>query len=171
LGVLQFEASVSEAHMTLDHIVSIGSLTITLLAVFFGPLISLRIARRQIESSQRVAVKQVVAPMRQAWINGLREKVSALCAEAEYCCYSMSIGQDIPDFSKHARKLYRFEKEIALTLNPLEEDHIELARRISELLRCVQTKNANDFPTASRQTMELTQKILKTEWNRVKDEL
>jgi hypothetical protein len=70
-----------------------------------------------------------------------------------------------------AERIYLLEKEIALPLNPLEEDHIELVKRISKMLRCVQTKNVPEITAALRGTMDLTQKILKTEWNRVKDDL
>lgn len=164
--------------MTLDHAVPILSLLTALLAVFVGPLVSLKIAerqleitRRQIESAQRVAVKQVVAPMRQVWINTLRERISAACAEAEYCCYTLSLGQTIPNFPSRARKLYRLQKEITLILNPLEDDHKLLIAHISKMLGCVQRRDPNSFPEALRETMGLTQKILKTEWNRVKGEL
>lgn len=154
-----------------DQIIPLASLVIAALAVFVGPLISSRVAKRQIESSQRVANKQVVAPMRQAWINALRERVSAICAEAEYLCYTNSIGENIPDYPKHTRRLYRLEKEIALTINPLENDHDALVKSISKMLYCVQTKNVNDFNLALQETMGLTQRILKTEWNRVRCEL
>jgi hypothetical protein len=157
--------------MNNDLIVPLASLAIAALAVFVGPLVSLRVAKQQVQSSQRVAMKQVVAPMRQAWINALRDKVSAICAEAEYCCYTTSIGENILDYPSHARELYRLEKEIALTINPLEEDHKALVKSISKMLRCVQTKNVTDFALSSQETMRLTQGILKTEWNRVKDEL
>ena len=105
--------------MTFDHAITLISLAIALLAVFFGPLISTNIAKRQIESSEKIALKQVVAPMRQAWINGLRDKVSRLCADAEFCCYSRVSKSDVsPEYKEQARELHRLEKEIALTINP-----------------------------------------------------
>jgi hypothetical protein len=168
--------------MTDDQIIPLASLAIAALAVFVGPLVSFYVARRQIESSQlvalgqvessqRVAMRQVVAPMRQAWINALRDKVSEICADAEYCCYATSIGEDVPDYTSHARRLYRLEKEISLTINPLEDDHKALVKSISRMLYCIQTKKIDDFGLASRETMKLTQGILKTEWNSVKNEL
>ena len=42
------------------------SLIVAALAVVFGPLISWRIAKRQIEASAEVANKQITAPMRQS---------------------------------------------------------------------------------------------------------
>ena len=47
-------------------------LIIAILAVFIGPLISWHIAKRQIESPANVANRQIPAPMRQEWINGLK---------------------------------------------------------------------------------------------------
>jgi hypothetical protein len=58
------------------------SLIIAALAVFVGPLVTLRIGRKQIELSRRIASKQVVAPMRQAWINTFREKLAELTGNA-----------------------------------------------------------------------------------------
>lgn len=158
--------------MTFEHALTLISLAIALLAVFFGPLISTKIAKRQIESSEKIALKQVVAPMRQAWINGLRDKVSRLCAEAEYCCYNQVAGSGVSsEYKEQARELHRLEKEIALTINPSEEDHKHLVRNIRDMLLCVSTKDVRGLQTALQKTMELTQKILKTEWNRVKSEL
>lgn len=61
---------------------SILSLIVAILAVFIGPIISLRIARRQVCSSLEIANKQVIAPMRQAWINNLRDLISELTSSA-----------------------------------------------------------------------------------------
>jgi uncharacterized protein YneF (UPF0154 family) len=69
----------------LDHVtllIPILSLAVAALAVFVGPFITLRISRRQFELSRRIADKQIVAPMRQAWINNLREKVAELSSSA-----------------------------------------------------------------------------------------
>ena len=38
------------------------------LAVFVGPFISLVIAKRQMVSSTRTSEKQIISPIRQAWI-------------------------------------------------------------------------------------------------------
>jgi hypothetical protein len=46
--------------------------------MFIAPLISWHIAKRQIESPANVANTQITAPVRQEWINDLREPVAAL---------------------------------------------------------------------------------------------
>src|ERR1035437_5167435 len=59
-------------------IVSVLSLVVAALAVFVGPIISLYIGRRQVASTLEVANKQITAPMRQAWINSLRDLLAEL---------------------------------------------------------------------------------------------
>jgi Zn-dependent protease with chaperone function len=62
--------------------IAILSLVVAALAVFVGPLISWFVSKRQLASSLEVANKQVVAPMRQAWINNLRDVLSELLSSA-----------------------------------------------------------------------------------------
>lgn len=68
----------------MDNITSVLSLIVAALAVFFGPFISLHVARRQVRSSLDVANRQITAPMRQAWINALRDLLSELCSSAHH---------------------------------------------------------------------------------------
>ena len=53
--------------------VSILSLIVAALAVVVGPMVAWAIANRQVRASLEVSNKQITAPMRQAWINKLRE--------------------------------------------------------------------------------------------------
>jgi hypothetical protein len=66
----------------MKEIIPILSLITAILAVFVGPLISLRITKRQIASSLNAANKQIVAPMRQAWINSLRDMIAEISSSA-----------------------------------------------------------------------------------------
>ena len=83
-----------------SDVVPLVSVSTALVAVFFGPLIQGKIAKRQAanaleiaknqgenqlqlaeksaDNSFRLARKQIIAPMRQAWINSLRDRVSEL---------------------------------------------------------------------------------------------
>lgn len=58
------------------------SLVVAALAVFVVPLISWLITKRQLASLLEVANKQIIAPMRQAWINNLRDLVAELTSSA-----------------------------------------------------------------------------------------
>jgi hypothetical protein len=62
----------------MEKLFPVLSLVVAGLAVFVGPIISLQIARRQVASSLQVANKQITAPMRQSWINSLRDLLAEL---------------------------------------------------------------------------------------------
>jgi len=51
--------------MEVKDYISLGSLLIALVAIFLGPMINFKISNRQ-----------VIAPMRQAWINSLRDNIA-----------------------------------------------------------------------------------------------
>jgi len=92
------------------------SLIIAALAVGVGPYITLRISRRQIELSRRIASKQIVAPMRQVWINELRNKVAELSSSALHC-WNTGSGLDARTDAE-VRRLGQLEQEIELMINP-----------------------------------------------------
>ena len=81
------------------------SLVVAALAVFVGPWISARATNRQVRASLIAANKQIVAPMRQAWINSLREKVADVLSTAWW--YYVS-GEDPagPDKDGHADTIW-----------------------------------------------------------------
>ena len=83
-------------------ILPILSLVVAALAVFVGPIISWIIAKRhtassvrnvslQAETSLRIANKQIVAPMRQAWINSLRDLIAELAGK---CAHYWAAGSE-----------------------------------------------------------------------------
>jgi hypothetical protein len=165
------------------YLIPILSLVIAALAVFFGPMITLRISRRQnelsrriadqqIELSRRIASKQIVAPMRQMWINDLRNKVAELSSSA---LYYWNTGFDEQTDEK-TRRIWQLEEEIKLLINPKEEDHQHLVDTIRQLLWAMEKGvgaegAADEFAAARHNTSVLSQKIFKTEWNRVKDDI
>lgn len=63
-------------------LIPILSLVVAALAVFFGPIISWRTATRQLRANLEVSNKQIIAPMRQAWINNLRDLLSEITSNA-----------------------------------------------------------------------------------------
>jgi hypothetical protein len=62
--------------------IPILSVGVALVATIVGPTVSWIIARQQLRSSLEVSNKQVVAPMRQAWINSLRDLLAELVSNA-----------------------------------------------------------------------------------------
>jgi len=76
-----------------DKAIPVLSLVVAALAVFISPLVSFFISRgqiknslelnqRQTNSSLAVANKQIVAPMRQKWINDLRDLIAELASDS-----------------------------------------------------------------------------------------
>jgi Icc-related predicted phosphoesterase len=148
------------------------SLIVAALAVIVGPYITLRISRKQIELSRRIASKQIVAPMRQVWINELRSKVAELSSSALY--YWNTKFDEQAD--EKTRRVWQLEEEIKLLINPGEDDHKALINAIRQLLSAMEkgvgaTGAAEEFSAARHNTSILSQKIFKTEWDRIKNDI
>jgi hypothetical protein len=144
------------------------SLIIAALAVFVGPLVTLRIGRKQIELSRRIASKQVVAPMRQAWINTFREKLAELTGNAFHYWYNRPLGAEKKALGdEEQRRLSQLEHEIEFFINPKEADHKELVDAIRQMLSVLErgTEDKARFNPALEKVTMLGQKIFKTEWN------
>ena len=118
--------------MTIDKTLtlSILSLIVAALAVFFGPIISWIVAKRstsslernaslQADTSLRIANKQIVAPMRQAWINSLRDLIAELTGK---CAHYWETGFEERRDDEYQR-ITELECKLALFINPKEEDH------------------------------------------------
>lgn len=148
--------------------ISVLSLVVAALAVFVGPIVMWAIARRQIEASRLLTTQQMLGPMRQAWINSLRQKVAELLSSTLH--YAVAGFEDRTD--AEYQRLTLLEQEIVLTVNPLEDDHRALIRAMRNLVgslhRGVKMPDEN-FIKAHEQVTQLAQRILKQEWNRIRD--
>lgn len=151
----------------LTQIIPVLSLVVAAVAVFVGPLISLKIARRQVASSLEVANKQVIAPMRQAWINNLRDLLAELSSSSLH--YYVAGFEDRSD--QDYLRLTLLEHKVQLMLNPKEEDH----RRLEQLIRtAISALNAGpagreNFEAVHPEIMKLSREVLKREWDRVRE--
>jgi hypothetical protein len=147
------------------------SLIVAALAVIFGPLISWRIAKRQIEASAEVANKQITAPMRQKWINDLRDLVAELTSST---FHYFKAGHDFKGYENFQRLTF-LESKIQLMLNPNEEDHQKLEWMIDQMLRAIEALQQGDekgretFIATHPEVVKLARQVFKREWNRVKD--
>ena len=148
--------------------ISIISAVIALVAVIVGPMVTWRVAKKQITAS-------VVSNNRQAWINRLRDEVASLTA-ITYSLPSTHANKSISTddaISEHAR-FVRTMQTVKLLINPAEEDHkrlIELAESASnEITKSINKghANASQFEDMAQAMVEQTQQILKREWERVK---
>jgi len=153
----------------MEKTIPVMSLVVAALAVFLGPLISWRIARRQLASSLEVANKQIIAPMRQAWINNLRDLLAELTSSALH--YYVAGFEERTD--EEYRRLTLLEHKIALMLNPLEEDHKRFEQLIRLMISALERgrEGEAEFPNLHRAVMDLSRQIFKREWNRVRDSI
>jgi hypothetical protein len=153
----------------------IASLVVAGLAVFFGPLITWIVAKRQMQTALAVAHKQVIAPMRQQWTNSLRDHVAEIISLAAgfYRTYMLAQDQAQADAQKHDNtiRLVLLIQQVELMLNPNEDLHNELFRGLDNLRKTAWNASKTDeFPAAVARVSECCKKVLKTEWERVKDD-
>lgn len=148
------------------------SLVVAGLAVFFGPIIQLLIARAQIRAS-------VLSANRQQWINTLRDAIADCQTKAQISftethLASSEVTSSAADDKGHyeaLKTMYFLVKKMALLLNPYEEDHMQLLSLLQELESFCVHGNPNDDVSHRRLQDSITliaRKILKREWQRVK---
>ena len=147
--------------------ISILSLIVAVLAVVIAPWVSLTIAKRQIRASLKTADKQIIAPMRQAWINKLRELLAKLTSDSVH----YHVGGVDGRTSEEGAGLLLLLYHIRLMLNPKEDDHQRLEELINKMMLAIQDKKAteDDFSELRVKVLDLSRTILKSEWNRVKE--
>jgi hypothetical protein len=151
----------------MDKLIPVLSLVVAAIAVFVGPLISLRIARRQVMSSLAVANKQITAPMRQAWINSLRDLLAEISSSALH--YFVAGFEDRRD--EDYQRVTLLEHKIQLMLNPKEEDHKKLEQFIRTMIKAIESgkEGDSDFMAAHPKVVALSREVLKREWDRIKN--
>ncbi|MDK9556095.1 hypothetical protein QQF73_00560 [Marinobacter sp. M216] len=154
----------------LKQLAPVLSLIVAGLAVFVGPFVSWRVAQRQSDTSLRVANKQVIAPMRQAWINSLRDLVSELLGK---CAHYWASGYEDREDSEY-QHITELVHRLELHINPREQDHAELvtnARAMEGALGQASREADKKFWNAHQEIRRLAQDILKREWDRTKTEI
>lgn len=154
--------------------IAILSLLVSMLAVIVGPLMSLWVARRQTMTVLSVTHKQVIGPMRQRWIESLRDRVAELISLGAWF-YRINMEVDPPasptERQGQTQKLVFLIAQIELMLNPGEGEHQELVSGLEQLrATAVEPRRSQEFPQAVRSAKECCQRILKAEWERVKRE-
>lgn len=159
----------------MEWYIPVISLVIAALAVFVGPAISWHIAKRQICASSELATsqirslletsnRQITAPMRQAWINDLRDSLAELCSTALHGNTS-GAGFDVSPNTIMLR-IRLLESKIQLMLNTAETDHARLEDLIAQMVGAM--RRNDKFFEIHAEVIALSKKILKREWDRVK---
>ena len=143
-----------------------------LVAVIIGSLVSIFVAKNQINAS-------VVSSNRQAWINRLRDELATLVAIVHHLPWGHANGSVSTDdaIAEYGRFVEKFQV-IKLLINPKETDHQELVRLIesagNKIMTSINAKKAeaSEFEAAQlagKRIVTQSQIVLKREWERVKN--
>ena len=117
----------------------------------------------------------MLGPMRQAWINSLRDTVAEYTAKVDAGIPQSSAVLASDDSLRHAaqrerlehqQQVYQLKSKIALLINPKESNHVELVR-LAESAYASYLAGQNSS-VSIRALLDHTQTVLKTEWNVVK---
>ncbi|MHB8058417.1 MAG: hypothetical protein ACYDHC_11055 [Desulfuromonadaceae bacterium] len=157
-----------------DIIPLISAIT-ALVAVLVGPIVTIRVAH-----------KTVISPMRQVWINNLRDAIADFLATAEKSDFQYYKHGETDLNKRKARqkiweRLSHIEAKITLMINPDESDHLELLAAITGLM-CWSGDNElsyekmteqdegelSNFEKRRQTIVNISRKILKEEWEVVK---
>lgn len=142
--------------------VAFMSMLVALVAVVIGPIVTLMVAKRQI-----------VSPIRQKWIDELRELLSEILSESKRAVVD-SRGDGLLNSEQHDDGLFKrllyLEQKLRLMLNPQESDHVALIELVNSLTDEAHhgVKDIVKFGEVIAETTALSQRILKSEWKRVK---
>ena len=147
---------------TLTALAAVGSAFAALGSSILGPVVSYWISRREIRAS-------IVSSNRQLWIDALRNDITELLVHLQLLARSEIADRQSSELVTQG---VRLRNRILLRLNPNEEPHRELVRAIDDVLKQGISPESPLTPTAvetaSAKIVEISQSILKTEWNRVK---
>ena len=145
-----------------------------LAASIIGPIVTLRVARRQFNAT-------VLSTNRQKWIETLRDMVAELMSLLVSSLIVRSAWKSkwdkghgpLREDTALLNKLERIvltQSKIRLLLNPTDVDHQQLDRAINTAIKRLQDEESLDSDTeADIETITtLAQAILRREWQRVK---
>jgi len=158
------------------YIAALSALT-ALVAVIVGPFVSLHIAKRQFLVSLDIAKRQfnasVLSVNRQEWINTLRDQIADQLADIARFPHEKSLLHQNPaEYYERVHKMSRCTTKIQLLLNPGEEDHRQLAdlirRTVLLLSKLPEEEIGSQLSGLQTEIVSQSQKILKREWERVK---
>lgn len=140
---------------------SIISAGTALVAVIIAPFVSYRAGKRQ-----------MLGPMRQAWINDLRDNlslyISLISINRWNTLASVCESKDVRDHKESVdrerfQEAIRLREKIFLLLNHNEEKHTALAGLVQTAFDAY--KSCEDSTKALRDLRLYSQDVLKTEWN------
>ena len=147
--------------------VNILSLFVAALAVVVSPIVFFYVSNRQIRASLDSSKDQIVAPMRQKWINSLRDLLAEFMNSADED-FLLATNDER---GEQRRRLNLLLTKIEFMLNPREKDHERLRVLTRDMVSARQSsKGAHEaYPSLSAEARRLSKTILKRECDRVKE--
>ena len=103
------------------------------------------ITKGQMEAAQRIADKQVMAPMRQAWINDLRKLLAEVLSASLHYYVAGYENRSDADYGR----MSDVQQQIELMLNPTEDLHRGLVKAVSVLVAAIEDEEVSRVPRAA----------------------
>lgn len=154
-------------------VVQIVTALTALVAVVVGPMIALIVSRRQIANQSALSYAQSIAPMRQAWINELRRRVSDLMSEtASFNIYKQHHPVTAEELYEWSKTMFSGLHQVILMLNLQEADHVKFINDLRDWCVMEHGAEANEDVDERATRSDLLNQcsaILKREWQVVKD--
>jgi hypothetical protein len=150
------------------QLISVISLAIAALAVVVGPLITLYISKNQSKATLQLAKQQLLGPMRQAWINELRELVVEVTSNSLHY-WSTGTYENLEN--EEYNRIIHIQHKVRLMINPAEEDHTKLFKEIESMVNAAGASSGKEdkiFFEAYNTVINTAQSVLKREWDVVK---
>ena len=146
---------------------------ISLIGVVLSLIVSILFNIFQTKYNYNQLFAQTVSENRMDWINVWRENVSKFlsCAEVLVSIYDNCDGENIDTFKEskiieYKKEFYESRTMITSRLNLEENLHILMLSAINQ----IDYKDSQNFAAKRDLVLEIARKILKPEWERVKDE-
>ena len=136
-------------------LIPILSLVVAGLAVFIGPVLSARSAKRA-----------MLGPMRQKWINDLRALFSEVSSS---CLHYFQTGYE-DRTEKEYQRITDLEHKIIFMINPNETEHQDIVKVIRNMVGALEKGKEGDseFIYSYEKLLKDGRAVLKKEWNVVK---
>ena len=151
--------------MTTEQLNIVVPAITTIAGATIGAAISYLVGRQQFKAN-------VVSANRQTWINTLRDTVSEYQSSVSRMTVFLSMGKiNSDEFRERLDRLIFLDSKIKLLANPNEANHQNLVEIVSSLRSISEEAKDEELKRMLSLQDELTvitQKILKSEWERIK---
>ena len=151
---------------------------VAIVAIIVSPIVSLKVANSHIAASEKINRRQIIAPMRQAWLNDLRIKISELLHLLDRLYVFLHGNKELHNIynklkwefvpSDADRRIELLNYEIYLLLYSDGGDHNNITELINKCKNSLYDKDLTQdgFYKTHSEILHLCAFILKSEWER-----